>query len=104
MEPDKKPDNPRAFPYKVGMYYNKGIYLLDYFIAHAPSAIQWEFDVPMEKRIPEPIFKEKDKFSISEAENINEIKGWLEIYKEKRSKMWPAEWAQVQLKERLKHL
>ena len=59
MKPDKKSDNPLAFPTDytktkkgntivIEKFPHEGMTLLDYFIAHAPASPQWEFDVPME--------------------------------------------------------
>lgn len=96
----EKLDNPLVFPLrdpasKNEFAENQGIDLLSYFIAHAPSEPQWDFDVPMETERP------KSKF---DDLIFDEMKIWDEVYKSRKAKMWASEWARVQLIERKKYL
>lgn len=87
----KKPDNlPDIFGNKDKII---SMTLLDYFIAHAPEKPQWDFDVPMITKRPSSNYSEE---RVLQAE-------WDDQEKEKRFKIWPSEWARVQLEERTKY-
>lgn len=109
MKPDKKPDNPYAFPLMGrkkdinNFHFQKGMNLLDYFIAHAPTTPQWDFEVPMEAKRPEAEYG-TDAIEDVIPINENDIHNWEAERRTKRAKMWATEWASEQLRQRDKYL
>lgn len=96
-------ENPQAFPMASGQHdksYMNGMTMLDYFAAHAPTNILWEFKVPSIGKRPEVQWPEGERQQNHEAINWKELQDYDLAKKIQIKQMWPWEWAKAMLKSR----